>query len=584
MTRVSEQSQKLWTSVASINRAISVHLSGSWGNSLMAWSVFAPLIFIVTWWWTQGRYGFNPTDDGFILAQSWRIRHGEVPHVDFTSPRPVGSAVLHLPVVFLPTAMLAASRLLVVAQFWWIAWSALDLILAERRSISPFQQFLLSTTAFLLNVGVWPMMAWHTVDGLFLGVTALWLTSRRFKSRTAMTTNWALAWLVAGCAPLTKQGYVVIPVLIGIRFLFTRQGQAWRLAPLAALPALMYMGWVGVGSLPQIYGGSSSEFLYPIRHLFVVINSPLGVLAVVTPALAYLLTTNVTRSQNANIVLSGLVLAAAPLLSANVEFGLVSDWAYVVSTSLIIGALLTAQLLALVDVTILLIVGFAVAMSWGVPTPGLIAGSYLGTLLAVQWSHTPKQSPQTIHVQTTLRRFPMTVSLLVILLGSLVMSLNSRSETVYAERPQAELTEVISEQNFAFIKMGSQVATYLRDLADCLERFPAKKTAIIPDNPGLYPLLGLRNPFPSDWWLDQERSIDHNFRVARAVRDLNGSSDWLVLFQSYPAVSLPTLDLREVSSVIQPFAHVGTDTQILRLLDGIDVRCGSLQGKYRVSN
>src|SRR5918912_610006 len=40
--------------------------------------------------------GFNPTDDGFILAYSRRLLDGQVPHRDFISIRPVGSSYLHL--------------------------------------------------------------------------------------------------------------------------------------------------------------------------------------------------------------------------------------------------------------------------------------------------------------------------------------------------------------------------------------------------------------------------------------------------------------------------------------------------------
>ena len=39
--------------------------------------------------------GFNPSDDGVILAQSYRLLQGQIPHLDFISIRPVGSAVLH---------------------------------------------------------------------------------------------------------------------------------------------------------------------------------------------------------------------------------------------------------------------------------------------------------------------------------------------------------------------------------------------------------------------------------------------------------------------------------------------------------
>jgi len=39
--------------------------------------------------------GFNPTDEGVVLAQSWRIINGETPHQDFISIRPAASGYLH---------------------------------------------------------------------------------------------------------------------------------------------------------------------------------------------------------------------------------------------------------------------------------------------------------------------------------------------------------------------------------------------------------------------------------------------------------------------------------------------------------
>ncbi|HNY56128.1 MAG TPA: hypothetical protein PKI86_10890, partial [Chitinophagales bacterium] len=43
------------------------------------------------------KYGFNPTDEGFVLSASNRILHGQIPHVDFSSVRPLGYAYLHIP-------------------------------------------------------------------------------------------------------------------------------------------------------------------------------------------------------------------------------------------------------------------------------------------------------------------------------------------------------------------------------------------------------------------------------------------------------------------------------------------------------
>ena len=42
-------------------------------------------------------FGFNPTDEGFVLSATNRVLHGQIPHVDFSSVRPLGYAYLHIP-------------------------------------------------------------------------------------------------------------------------------------------------------------------------------------------------------------------------------------------------------------------------------------------------------------------------------------------------------------------------------------------------------------------------------------------------------------------------------------------------------
>jgi hypothetical protein len=55
--------------------------------------------------------GFNPTDDGYVLAQASRVLSGQVPHRDIASPRPLGSALLHVSTCFLPLPLFEATRL-----------------------------------------------------------------------------------------------------------------------------------------------------------------------------------------------------------------------------------------------------------------------------------------------------------------------------------------------------------------------------------------------------------------------------------------------------------------------------------------
>ena len=67
--------------------------------------------------------GFNPTDEGFVLAYSRRVLDGQVPHRDFISIRPAGSAYLHAPELAIGgQRALWMSRAAVWLQFVVIAW------------------------------------------------------------------------------------------------------------------------------------------------------------------------------------------------------------------------------------------------------------------------------------------------------------------------------------------------------------------------------------------------------------------------------------------------------------------------------
>ena len=72
--------------------------------------ILVPIIFHLIF----SKYGFNPTDDGHVLANSKRILFGEVPHKDFISVRPAGSAYLHVfEVLFFKDSLFYFSRLIV---------------------------------------------------------------------------------------------------------------------------------------------------------------------------------------------------------------------------------------------------------------------------------------------------------------------------------------------------------------------------------------------------------------------------------------------------------------------------------------
>jgi hypothetical protein len=535
------------------------------------------LVLAAVFWWFQGLHGFNPTDDGFVLGQAWRVLHGEVPHQDFTSPRPVGSALMHIPEVLLPVGMLAIGRLIVVLQFLAVAAASIGVLTSGLTRVSSFQRFSLMAIAFLLNVGVWPLMQWHSLDGLFLGLGAVWLASRPAGRWVSDPIRWTAVWLLAGVAPLMKQGFLVVPVLVAaIAWRSGRRG-AFGYAPLLVVPGLLYGLWVGPVALQQLHGGTSQELLEPIGSLVAVAVAPQGLFAVLLVVLALVGIRSARPASMLTFVIGGLALVSPTLLMAYQEsLALSGTWPYVATLTLIVMIALTVRQ---VDVALsagaLLVMGFAVSMSWGVPGPGLLAGSYLAAALLLFWRRVTQEAPQQHQ-----KPMALTPLLMCVLAAVLALVVDARATSVYREGPAEVLTASFDAPQFAWIRMSSQTAAYLGEVQECLDSYPASHTALLPDNPGLYPLLGLRNPFHVDWWLPAERTTDHSARTARAVSRLNEDGDWLVLFQSFDASKLSMMRPNAVGLSGSPYAHAEDDRGVLRDLEGEAVTCGPFTGEY----
>lgn len=532
-----------------------------------------PLVLVGSYWWFFALYGLNPTDDGFVLAQSWRILGGEAPHTDFTSPRPVGSGLLHLPEVLTPAGMLALDRLVVVLQLFWIAVASLQLFRNRRWAITPLESLLLVTSAFLLSSGTWPIMAWHTIDGLFIGLTAFWVATRAPEKGLYRQLQWPVVWLLSGFAPLVKQGFAVVPVLVISLVLVRRQWRPWVTFPLMILPGILYLLWVG-GEVDtvrsQLYSGSASELLLPWNLLLDTALTRMGLVAGVAAVLAFAVSVWGRESTAWVRRFLAVALVATPALVVGVQerFSIAGSWSYVVVLVLVVTGLLSVRTVdRLMHLVLVLGITYASCMSWGVTAPSLMAGPVFGLAVVLLLDRPPAQASGS-------RTFAL--ALLLVAIASAVLP--ARAMLVYREPPRAQLTATVDLPQLRLIRMSPQTATYVASAATCLERFPASRAAILPDGPGLYPLLGLHSPWHTDWWLTVEYPPDHQQRVADAVRGLSSSTDWLVLGQTWPAEALGSIP---VEALTEPGPHLNAEVDaLLQSLPGQAVTCHSFVGKY----
>jgi len=178
-------------------------------------------------------FGFNPTDEGFILGYSKRILDGEIPHLDFVSIRPALSAYLHVfDFAFGNEYLLYNSRL--------IAWIMLSLSIAIWMYVLAAKgQRLVNTIAIgvislLLVTHNYPLMAWHTIDGIFLSSLA-YLLLRSEKGAWSL-----IGALLLGMAYLCKQNFL----LVGPLFIFFHAPKKLVALFYWLLPGLLYGGLV----------------------------------------------------------------------------------------------------------------------------------------------------------------------------------------------------------------------------------------------------------------------------------------------------------------------------------------------------
>ncbi len=546
------------------------------------WTRYAPLLLVLLFWWFRALYGFNPSDDGFILSQSWRIIHGEIPHVDFTSPRPLGSALIHAPFTLLPIAMLAVSRLFVLFQFYWIARMTVELVQTHEKAQKPWLQFAAIFSVFFLNIGTWPIMAWHTVDGIFLSMTALGLVKRNIKRSKMRWTEWIFPLLCAGYAPLVKQSFALVPVMILIIVFLFGQKKTLLWLPIMGLPGFLFLILTSKtpgGFVAQLHSGSSTELFSPAERVFELVYenhfwNSFNALVV----LIFVIWLVSIRLMLLSQTIALFMVFAAFFIAQNQDFSMFGSWSLYFALVLfgVAGVYIRNAFEFVVTIAILGI-GYCASLSWGVNNPGLLGGTF-AFLAFYQVASSMQIDASRLRMVVSYVRIPIILGLTVLIACSTVIS---RDRNTYVGPSKNLLNTTVEYSQFKFIKMSATSAAYIDSVGRCLAKYPADKVAVLPDGPGMYPFFGLQNPFDSDWWFGAERVPDKSARDVKTVDELNASSGWLVLVQSYFVFDLATMKVEDVSKISNPFFHDGEDLQVMSALQGEDVVCDSFTGKYR---
>jgi len=204
------------------------------------------------------QFGLSLSDDGFTLAYSRRILEGQVPHRDFIIIRPAFSPLLHTPLVLFGGAYTFwLSRFFVWVELASIAWAWL--IFAQNclgTDLKTYETLYFALLFFVSSTHSFPIMAWHTLDGLFCLAIGLALCSQSSPQRKFG------GYFILGLAPLCKQSFVF---LVPLALFLLGDGRKKLLWLALLLPSSLYFGllaWLGAFPAAMLQLGTHTNLRY----------------------------------------------------------------------------------------------------------------------------------------------------------------------------------------------------------------------------------------------------------------------------------------------------------------------------------
>lgn len=564
------------------------------------------LVWSVLWF---TRLGFNPTDDGLILAQAQRLWGGEVPHADFATPRPAGAAILHLLDIGLPGPQLMISRIVVLAQLVVTAAMIVRLITGRPFRVWEGREGAVVAAGFVVSLHTFPLMSWHTVDGVLLAVVSLWLIE-------VGARRGSLVWLssgafFAGFAPLVKQSFAAVPVLAVLWFIWAvrstpvAQRPGYRAISAAAgalvLPGFCYLIWVaGAGgffaAVDQMTAAESVDVFsmaqgLPSSGLIIVV-----MLAATVPAMGLgLLRRHPAGADGslanrfepwtrvAQVVSGALILAMAAAVTLAGGLGLGGEWGMHLWWLAVVAASTWSVVAGRVDAAsaAVLAVGWMASLSWGYPVPNLVAGGFVVIVLlrsgALIGLGVGDQGRAVLAATAS-------GGALALALVLLVWSVPLRRDHVYRDVAAWAQTGSLSgvAPSVVGVRTNEVTAAYMAKISECLELHPASALAVLPDNPGVPMLLDRRNPLPVDWWYPPELPGDRVGLIERVDR-VDDAGDYLILFQTAPVDGIASQGgITDATPTSPLFDYSGGMAQLVfDSLDGEVITCGPFVGRYR---
>lgn len=451
--------------------------------------------------------GFNPTDEGIVLAGARRILLGQVPHRDFIFIRPALSMYLHLPEVALGGQyVIWLSRLsfwlqeAAMAWFWTAIIAALTPRLRSGQAPTPLRMTLrmpLALIVFFLSAHTFPDMAWHTIDGLFLTAAGLALIVSSPQGRVRL-----VGYAILGAAGLTKQ---IFAPMFPLALLLLGDWKHWRAIAAGALPGIAYLLYLLLNSalddaLPQLVA-TQGFWEIAVKNYLVrpLLYQGIALGAAAAALLQWIMSRN-APPMLVRVLLCILALLGILYFPMQMALHMTDGRMPFAIFGACIGAMIVTRDWKMMRAGIL-----ACATAWlgsissGYQTPALGIGAVTAVLLLIGIVPvTALAVPPRLRLLQSWSPHIILIGLAAFIGTGFVLY---RTHVIYRDVP-SKLTKDLGEvlRGGSLIKTNPETYALLADLEQVTKSVPAgKKFTILPDFAAYWIRSPQENPLPTDW-------------------------------------------------------------------------------------
>lgn len=508
-----------------------------------------PILYATLYEYFFGRYGFNPTDQGFILGGSRMILDGSLPHIDFLSIHPATSYILHTFDYLFEKRLYFISGVISLYEIFLYSYILIRLFCKHGFYVSLF----LALIALNVNIHVFPPMAWHTIDGILFVALAFFFLKEHIDKRNM--SSFLICSLLLGISLTIKQSFFPVFFVLNVSYyrLFDFKkamlGNAFSLIPSLLYITITflyseYRKYSGPNVIVQLLSGRLAYGQNFIKNI--LFHTNLYCLIVIsTGILLTVLYTRYTSKLFTYLFLSlDIILLLSILLISKMDMpGNRADWASLLLLLCCTRYLLTYRNISkslYVYAICLLALTFSITLSWGYESPAFLSGIFL-----------------VLYVSPLLGKLDVrkTPGIVLAMLGLIAVNFTTYvcREHVYRDADRNDLKYNLDKvaDELWYIKTNAVTYRYLLQEKKCISSLPYNHIYIYNNNLFAYGAFKRINISPNLWWTPTENgklSTNSFFAILNKNIDENHGRV-IVLFERNKVEMLPKIENKQPSNI-----------------------------------